>query len=121
GYDADGNLVYKTDKRHIQIDYFYDELHRLLAKAVDQGAYFASFTYDQGTDRGHTISNGVGRLVEESNTVDASTVFSYDAMGRVQDQWTRLPSYYCASGSGWCNNVHAEYDLAGQLTNLSYP
>ena len=62
--------------------------------------------------------NTIGRMTEESNTVNASVQFSYDPMGRIKQQWNTLPFACC---SGTANPVTVTYDLAGDITSITYP
>src|SRR6185437_13069803 len=47
GYDADGNLLYKTDARGVGTSFSYDALHRLTFKGYSDGTLPAYFTFDQ--------------------------------------------------------------------------
>jgi RHS repeat-associated protein len=87
GYDANGNLTYKTDARGIQIGYSYDALNRLLGKNyaapnTPPAGYAAtapvSYTYDQGP----ASANPIGRM---SSMTDGpgSESWTYDPMGRI--------------------------------------
>lgn len=110
GYDANGNLKYKTDARGVQISYAYDALNRLLSKSYSDGITpYSCYQYDaSGT------TNAIGRLSKEW-TVPASqsggcsatgptvltmrTITSYDAMGRVLSEQQCTPNL---SGQGNC-------------------
>lgn len=123
GYDANGNLHYKTDARGVTITYSYDALNRLTFKLYPSGTYTAGFGYDGNNEYGTPLSNfgltsanAVGRLSLASNQVNAAQVFSYDSMGRVVSQNQFLPS-----ANAWGTLVSAKYDLAGNTTDLTYP
>jgi len=118
GYDANGNLLYKTDANGTTLSYTYDALNRLTLKttspAQQDGEMNQHFTYDQG-------ANGIGRLwqVEDpiwTGTILNGTQFSYDPMGRVSStQWLNYVTQSWQAGAG------ALYDLAGNITQITYP
>jgi RHS repeat-associated protein len=116
-YDADGNVSTKTDARGIITSFYYDELHRITSKSHSDGSLGAGYVYDQKGVWGTPGNNAVGRLVLEYDGSHAATLFSYDALGRINQQWDCPPS---AFGVG-CPMVQANYDLAGDLTQLTYP
>jgi RHS repeat-associated protein len=110
-YDSDGNMITKTDARGIMISYIYDPLHRLVTKTYSDGSPSSQYNYDNVAWWPST--NAIGRLVEIYNGASDSAYFNYDALGRVVSH-TR----YWAGGGG---TVNASYDLAGDLTQLTYP
>jgi RHS repeat-associated protein len=118
GYDANGNLIYKTepvtDTVHWTIAYGYDALDRMISKTAPDGADDTDFVYvyDQGT-------NGIGRLTQERHAMDSfsGTMFSYDSIGHVTG--TNWYDYAAQSWKAGMQNV--KYDLAGNLTQLTYP
>lgn len=124
-YDGEGKLLSKTDARNIVTNYSsYDALHRLLTKTTSDSTINDSWLYDvpdAGKPANVTVNRGIGRLVRASNNVNAAEYDSYDLMGRLSTQYTYLPSYYCNSGSGWCNVTSANYDFTGKATALTYP
>ena len=93
-YDNNGNLLVKTAARGVQTSFTYDILDRVTYKtysgvtapvtATSQVVYI--YDSDQ-TIAGHPDSSEpnyyVGRLVTESNG-NSTTVYRYDAQGRVQ-------------------------------------
>ena len=115
-YDPNGNLKSSTNALGM-ITYQYDVLNRLTSKAASNGSFSYGYTYDVATNGGFASSNPIGHLVEESNGVNASSQFSYDPMGRVSYQANCIPSNCTQTG----NAVYAAYDLAGDLTSLTYP
>lgn len=119
GYDADGNLLAKTDARNITTSYGYDPLHRITAKSYSDGSVGRQFFYDvtppyPGLPASHGSS--IGRLTHASNDVNSAYDPVYDAMGRVIAQEYCIPSD-CSYGV----QVSAGYDLAGHLQSLTYP
>src|SRR5258708_5401286 len=76
-----------------------------------------SFYYDGTVGNFPNATNVVGRLVWRTNNVNTASAFSYDVMGRVTYQTNWTPG----SPSGSSNPIYAGYDLAGDLTSLTYP
>jgi YD repeat-containing protein len=141
GYDANGNLIAKTDARGVTTTYFYDALNRLFAKNYSDapaGTMNSCLSYD-------SASNGVGRLgfewtqsascptTQQASALPAAGQYQslrvfgyYDAMGRVASE-RQCAAGYCTSaavpsqppancmsltgGSG----LQYCYDLAGNL------
>lgn len=123
GYDSNGNLTISTDARGIGISYSYDALNRLTDKqssgATGVPGFHYGYAYDTSNLGTFTASNPIGRLVEASNLVNTSEQYSYDAMGRIAFQGNTLPSTCCIPGTQ--NSVQVQYDLAGNVTSLTYP
>jgi RHS repeat-associated protein len=114
GYDANGNLLSKTDARNISTNYAYDSLNRLASKTYTDGTPPANYYYDIAS------TNGIGRL--STATVGGANVYAayyyqYDAVGRLQRKNFQLPD---ATGNGMQTNIGASgdsaYDLAGHVT-----
>jgi RHS repeat-associated protein len=113
GYDADGNLLAKTDARNITTNYAYDSLNRITSKTYSDSTPPANYYYDVAS------SNGIGRL--STATVGGANVYSeyyyqYDAVGRLQRKNFQSPN---ATGNGMQSNIGASgdttYDLAGHV------
>lgn len=122
GYDTNSNLVYKTDARGITVTNGYDALNRLTSKQATGINY--TYNYDSstvGTGGAFHATNSIGRLVEAANGSNASEQFSYDPMGRVILQANTLPDDCCTAASQTGDAISASYDLAGDLTSLTYP
>jgi RHS repeat-associated protein len=117
-YDANGNVTSKTDARQISVGYTYDALDRMITKSASDGSFNYGYTYDVATiSGGFSSSNPIGRLVEASNGVNASSQYSYDPMGRVVTEANCIPSNCTETG----NSFQAQYYLAGNLESLTYP
>jgi RHS repeat-associated protein len=119
GYDANGNLVAKTDARSIAATYGYDTLNRITQKTYSDSTPSMYYTYDVHPSWGLSdVTNVVGRLVEARNQYAGTTgsgtdtVNSYDAMGRVIRQWQQTPDL--APGGDF---LYYTYDLAGDLAS----
>jgi YD repeat-containing protein len=120
GYDANGNLLFKTDKRDITVSYHFDELNRLQSKTYSDGTPSACYQYD-------VAANGVGRLANQwtqpgncpenadnipSSAMSWTKITTYDPTGRLTDE-IQCPVAPCAVPSP----MHYGYDLAGNITH----
>ena len=128
GYDANGNLLYKTDARGQVVSYSYDALNRMVSKSFN-GAQVAGYWYDgtfppgiPGAFFSGPTPNQIGRLDYAwayTSTAAGKTdqYLAYDVMGRLNN-WT----WASPSELGWqAHSVYAGYDLAGNMTDLQYP
>src|SRR5437660_5431717 len=110
GYDANGNLVYKTDGRGVLTSFDpYDALNRPTVKHYSDGTPAVTYAYDSAT-------NGKGRLASVSSSVSSYSYSGYDAMGRAtggSEMISGQPSQTYLIGY--------TYDLAGHLKTISYP
>ena len=112
-----------TDAHGITINYSpadspMDALHRVTKKTSSDGSVTAVYVYDQAAVWGVNLSNPIGRLVL-ANTGNAAELFSYDVLGRPLRTYDCTPKNM-ADQTG-CYTVDARYDLAGNLTSLTYP
>lgn len=135
-YDSNGNVVSKTDARGIRIQYCYDQLNRLLSKSSVDGSCppnqasanpYALFVYDAGAAYGLT-GNQIGRLAASANSASqtpnsAATLYSYDPLGRISLEAFITPGSLAghASGGPGAYGLQPQYDLAGNLSQLTYP
>src|SRR5262249_205546 len=99
----------------------YDFLNRVTQKSYSDGATLAvNFLYDTSLNWGVTQSNLIGRLAEiytSGTSTTGNQIFSYDALGR-----TILNNQCTPANCGTANySVSANYDLANNLTSLTYP
>jgi len=101
----------KTDARNVTIQFTYDALNRITGKTSSDGSITYSYYYDQP---GH--GDSVGQITHISNNINAAFDPTYDAMGRVISQ-----SYCIPSDCSYGIRVQASYDLAGDLSSLTYP
>jgi YD repeat-containing protein len=132
GYDANGNLLYKTDANGIVTSYNYDAFNRLLQKitpvAGTDPTKYSVTCYEYDLLPGAPASaNLIGHLVAEwtqpgnqcassyspsIGALTANVILSYDAMGRVtRSQQCVLTN--CNSGIPF--KLTQNYDLAGNL------
>jgi RHS repeat-associated protein len=120
-YDNNGNLTTSTDARGVTINYSpttspIDALNRVTTITYSDGTPSVTYHYDVSCC-GVTSANPIGRLVSV-NTSNTELVFSYDPEGRTLTQWDCPPS---GIARGYCYTISALYDLAGQMTSLTYP
>ena len=117
GYDGNGNLITTLDNANNSVTYNYDGLNRLTSESQAGGVSY-SYVYD-GTD-GYTHTNPLGNMtLSKNNNASAGSSLSYDSMGRLANQNDCVPGNCNYSASGI--NVGADYDLAGNMTSLTYP
>ena len=120
-YDNNGNLTSETDARGVTINYSpagspIDALNRVTMITYSDGTPTMTYGYDQGCC-GVDPQNGIGRLTYASGG-NTELVFVYDSMGRITKQADCPPS---GIARGFCYSILARYDLAGQMTSLTYP
>ena len=118
GYDADGNLLYKTDARGITSSYTYDALNRLTHTGFSDGSPQHIYNYDQSSYAGFNFTNPIGRLTFETvGSGNSTQLFSYDSMGNINTETLCTPSN-CGTGA---YSISSSHDLAGNMTDLTYP
>jgi len=124
GYDANGNLISKTDTRGVVTTYTYDALNRLTQKSYNDGlTATVQYGYDAvaptGCSPSLTMANPIGRRTVMCDAA-GNEAWSYDAMGRpVVDQRTTngvimSTSYYQTPGV-------LGYNFDGSIALISYP
>jgi RHS repeat-associated protein len=113
GYDADDNLIKKTDARGITTTLGYDALNRLQSKSYSDGTPGVMNTYDVAVD-GLSLAYPVGRITKSAtNDGKTATVNSYDQMGRIQNQYQCTPAN---CGTGYFSLPYL-YDFAGDVVS----
>ena len=133
GYDANGNLVQKTDARGVTTTYSYDALNRLLSKAYPAGTASSCYQYDQSS----LVASGgnlIGRLTnswtqtgscpaptappafQSASILSRKSILAYDAMGRMTSQQQCTKSN-CNTSTSY--SPAYTYDLAGNLITHS--
>jgi RHS repeat-associated protein len=123
-YDPNSNLHTKTDARGITVTYSnYDGLNRVHLKTYSNNEPPEGFGYDGNDWAGNPLppnytatSNVIGRLTYASHFGQGDVGYEYNPMGRVLEQ-----SYCLPSDCGNRHYVNAAYDLAGNMTDLTYP
>jgi len=120
-YDADGNLLYRTDNRQVVTNYGYDVLNRLASRSytlpsgnpnVADATPAVTFGYDKGLN-GETVAYSAGRPTYVTSSVSTETIDNYDSLGRV------LKSTQTTNGQPYIFGY--TYDLAGDLQTETYP
>ncbi|MET0624140.1 MAG: RHS repeat-associated core domain-containing protein [Pyrinomonadaceae bacterium] len=120
-YDANSNLLTKTDARNVSVTYAYDALNRNTTADYSDTAVSPDVTrvYD-------TASNGKGRLrftyaggnYSQGSTVEHTAFEQYDALGRP----VVVRQYFKTAGVwGSAYESQLAYNLAGGVTTQTYP
>jgi RHS repeat-associated protein len=119
-YDANSNLLSRTEARGVTANYTYDNLNRNIRVAYpDTGSAFTNHHFD-----GDGVPNGRGRMhysvgyVNNSLPETANVIDGYDAMGRPLSQRQRF-----WTGGAWSApyTVERTYDQAGHILTQTYP
>jgi RHS repeat-associated protein len=123
-YDPNGNLLQKTSPLPNQgntatqtISYCYDALNRITGKkyaaqTCPLTSPVASYSYDQASFNGLTISNGIGRRTGMTDQA-GSEAWSYDPMGRPASDKRTIGSVN--------KTTSYLYNLLGSSTSITYP
>jgi YD repeat-containing protein len=132
-YDADGNVITKTDARSVTTTYQYDNLNRLLSKTYSDGATPLS-CYQYGSS---ATCNTIGRLTnawtQSASSISCSasgpsaggyltlkSISCYDPMGRpTAAQQQACIGSKCSAPTPY--SLSMAYDLAGNMTSLTNP
>jgi RHS repeat-associated protein len=119
-YDANSNMVSKTNARGILTTISYDELNRVTQKSYSDGTPSVTYYYDtQPSGSPIATVNPVGRLTGVTRTVSGITVSSYYAYcscSSITEEATVIND-----GTPRTYITNYAYNLAGQLTTLTYP
>lgn len=102
----------QTDARGITITSSYDAENRLTGKTYSDTTHSVTFSYDQASYNGLTITNGKGRRTGMSDGSGA-TAWSYDAIGRILAEERTI--------SGVTKTTSYTYNLDGSLATKTYP
>jgi RHS repeat-associated protein len=124
-YDSEGKLQTRVRPKPNQTNtgvtvtttYGYDALHRVISVSYNDGATpTTSFSFDESTFSGKTLTYPVGRLTHATvGTNTATDILSYDKLGRVANDWQCTP-YNCGTGS-W--QLAYLYNLGGLPTSAT--
>ena len=119
-YDANSNLVGKTDARGISAFYTYDELNRVTQKYYSDATPSASYYYDSAPpDSPISILNPVGRLTRVTTTasgVTASSYYSYCSCSSVDQEETVI-----TDGTTKSYITSYTHNYLGGVTSITYP
>jgi RHS repeat-associated protein len=121
-YQANGNLLTRTDARNVTTTFGYDALNRVTSKTYTDSTPAVNYYYDGA-------ALGKGRLWQTMTSDPAHrnsylAVNGYDAMGRPLSQ--RQEFYYfntASQGYYWSQDytVQRTYDLTGHVKTQNYP
>ena len=114
-YDKNGNVISTTDANGwTTISYGYDNNNRLISKVATSDAD-TNFVY--GYDSGpNNIGHLTGVFGYFFNTLSSGTSLGYDSAGRLD-----ATGWYDFLASTWRAGTAAQFDLAGNMTQLVYP
>jgi RHS repeat-associated protein len=111
-HDADGNVHTKQDARSITTTYSYDALNRATGMTYSNSDPSVAYTYDQSSCLGLSACYNIGRRTTMTDAGGTENL-AYDTMGR---EWAEQRT----TGSITKSTSYL-YDLAGDLTSLTYP
>ena len=118
-YDNDGNVTSKvspapnqTGSATLTITYGYDALHRLTGKTYSNGDPAVTYSYDQTTYNGLTITNGIGRRTGMAD-VSGQTAWTYDVDGKPLKERRTI--------AGITKELTYSYNKDGSPATLTYP
>jgi RHS repeat-associated protein len=116
GYDANGNLIYRTDARGILITYTYDALNRLTQKTYSDSTPTVTIAYDGTTISGCsptlTITDGIDRRTAMCDGAGWES-WAYDSRGHVLTDRRNTNSV--------TKDTTYAYNYAGGTTSITYP
>lgn len=112
-----GKVCSVTDARNVTTTYAYDALNRITSKSYSDSTPSVTYSYDQSSYNGLSITNGTGRLtgMQESSgsTVNGTTAWTYDAAGRVLTEKKTVGTI--------TKSISYTYNLDGSLNSVTYP
>lgn len=117
-YDANGNLMSKTDARSIITTINYDALNRPTSKIYSDSTPAVNYFYDNQTlpsgAPSYSRGSSIGRVVAVTyGGGSLGNYYGYDTLGRVTKKYQRI--------STTNYQVQASYNLAGAMTSGVYP
>jgi RHS repeat-associated protein len=101
-----------TDARSITTTLAYDALARLTGKTYSDTTPAVSYSYDQTSFNGLSITNGNGLRTGMTDS-SGSTAWSYDSMGRVLTRQQTI--------AGVTKSIGHTYNLDGSVATMTYP
>ncbi len=121
-YDANGNLLHKTDARGVLTTYAYDALNRLTRRDYNDGTPSAAFCYDgtmwsgaqcstSRTAPNYGLLTWAGSLV--TGTPNSTRYYPYNVLG--------LPTSVKQTTDSLEFITDYTYNLAGNVTGIIYP
>ncbi|HEV2248758.1 MAG TPA: hypothetical protein VGW37_19105, partial [Terriglobia bacterium] len=107
-----GAICQRTDGRGITTTYTYDAMNRLTGKSYSDTTAAVTYSYDQASYNGLTITNGKGRRTGMSDG-SGQTAWSYDAVGNALAVSKKI--------NGQTKTMSYTYNLDGSLATIQYP
>ncbi len=108
-YDANGNLLTKTDARGISTTFTYDALNRVNVKNYSDLTPDVTFHYDASN-----VQNSKSRLTKVSSSVSETLYTSFDTSGNVLGSQQHFID-------GQTHGFSYTYNLNGDLLTQTYP
>jgi RHS repeat-associated protein len=105
-------ICQRTDGRSITTTYTYDALNRLTGKSYSDSTPAVTYSYDQASYNGLTITNGKGRRTGMSDG-SGQTAWSYDAVGNALAVSKKI--------NGQTKTMSYTYNLDGSIATIQYP
>jgi RHS repeat-associated protein len=112
GYDADGNVITKSDTRPVTITYSYDYLNRITGRSYSNGDTSIGYSYDGSSCLGLPNCYNIGRRTGMTDA-GGSEYFAYDPMGR---EWAEQRT----TGTVTLNTGYT-YNIDGSFATIAYP
>jgi len=95
--------------------YSWDALHRPTYISFSDGSNAYAYTYDSSSVWGTTVHNPKGNLVLQNHSGIAASIYSYDTMGRLTDNWGCTPDT-CGTTS---KHLGYTYNFLGEPTTIA--
>jgi len=106
----------RTDSRSITTTYTYDNLSRLTGLDYSDSTPDLTYSYDQTTYNGLTITNGKNRRTGMSDG-SGLTAWSYDQVGNVLKEQRKITAY----GLDVTKTIEYTYNKDGSIASIKYP
>lgn len=108
----------QTGTATVVTTYSFDKLHRLTGTSYNDGSTpSVALSYDQSSVSGINLANYLGQpTTAVAANGSASTIFTYDTMGRVTGDWQCTP-LNCGIASSF--SLTFGYDYLGDVTSLA--
>jgi RHS repeat-associated protein len=119
-YDANGNVATKTDARGITTTYTYDVLNRELSATYSNGDATITTAYDQSACLGLSACQNVGHATSRTDGA-GSEAWAYQVDSANQRSIHVNQRTTNSSPSNITKTSTYYFDLAGNLTSITYP
>lgn len=129
-YDPNGNLTSKTDARTIETNYFYDGLNRVIRRTYSapnplpdnySATSVVKYYYD-GKGLSAVPDYSKGKLTKVENDESETRYTGFDVAGRITKSEQITDGLdNCTAGLGAACLMTYQYNLAGALTQETYP